>query len=368
MLQLTMLTLMCLAFMMFQIKGTSSPLNVIFAYIQNIAFQVELSGFYGYYGRKVNAIITTILGIWDLDFFRFVVPPLCISPSLKAIDCILFQYILAIYPLLFTSVIYFCIQSERFVLCCYPLKRCLSKLCISWDPKRTILHTFATFFLFSYTKVLFTSSCLLLVVHSYNATGQRVPNSAVLFLDPSIEFLHSKHAPYVFLALLILFTCIITPPLLLAMFPTRAFRKCVDCLGFQRWDIFHQVMDVFQGWYKDGTEGTYDYRSFSAFFLVLRIAHGGKMIAIALLDNRKEQIFMEAILVGISQVSMGVLFFIMKPYKKNWMSNVDGLLFTVAGSYILLETFHNDLLNNFAFGLAVVFTILCVVYAFIKMH
>ena len=57
-------------------------------------------------------------------------------------------------------------------------------------------------------------------------------------------------------------------------------------------------MDVFQGWYEDATEGTYDYRSLSAFFLVLPIA---------LLDNRKERIFMEAILVGISQVSMGVL-------------------------------------------------------------
>ena len=92
------------------------------------------------------------------------------------------------------------------------------------------------------------------------------------------------------------------------------------------------------------------------------------MIAIALLDNGKEQIFMKAILVGISQVSMGVLFFIMKPYKKNWMSNIDGLLFTIAGSNILLETFHNNLLNNLSFGLTVVFAILCVMYAFIKMH
>ena len=116
MFQLTMVTLMCLVFMIFQIKGTSSPLNIIIAYIQNIAFQYELSGLYyvQYFGQKVNVIFATILGIWNLDYFRFVLPPLCISLSLKAVDCVLFQYILAIYPLLFTGVAYFCIDHQGF--------------------------------------------------------------------------------------------------------------------------------------------------------------------------------------------------------------------------------------------------------------
>ena len=39
MFQLTMVTLMCRAFMIFQIKGTSSPLNIIITYTQNVAFQ-----------------------------------------------------------------------------------------------------------------------------------------------------------------------------------------------------------------------------------------------------------------------------------------------------------------------------------------
>ena len=45
MFQLTMVTIMCLVFMIFQIKGTSSPLNIIIAFIQNIAFQCELLRF-----------------------------------------------------------------------------------------------------------------------------------------------------------------------------------------------------------------------------------------------------------------------------------------------------------------------------------
>ena len=109
-----------------------------------------------------------------MDYFRLVLPPLCISSSLKAIDCVLFQYILAIYPLLFTGTVYICIDHQRFVICCSPLRKCLSKVYKSWNPQRTILHTFATFFLLSYTKLLFTSISLLLAVCSTDEEALRM--------------------------------------------------------------------------------------------------------------------------------------------------------------------------------------------------
>ena len=173
--------------MIFQIKGTSSPLNIIIAYTQNVAFQYGLSTV-DYFGQKVGTILITVLEIWNPDYFRLLLHPLCISSSLKPMHCILFQYnIIAINPLLFTGIIYFCINFEKLVIF-HPLRKCLSN---SWDPKAAILHTFATFFLLSYTKLLYTSLSLLLVVHSYNVSGRKLPNSAVLLFDPSIKFLHS---------------------------------------------------------------------------------------------------------------------------------------------------------------------------------
>ena len=50
------------------------------------------------------------------------------------------------------------------------------------------------------------------------------------------------------------------PPLLLLLYPIHLFRRLFICCGFRRWDILPVIMDTFQGWYKDGTEGTYDYR------------------------------------------------------------------------------------------------------------
>ena len=67
--QLTMLTVMCLAFMIFQIKGTSSPLNIIIAYTQIVAFQYGLSTV-DYFGQKAGTVLITVLEIWNLDYFR----------------------------------------------------------------------------------------------------------------------------------------------------------------------------------------------------------------------------------------------------------------------------------------------------------
>ena len=247
MFQLTMVTLMCLEFMIFQVKGTSSPLNIVIAYIQNVAFQCELSVVYSF-GQKLSTIIITILNIWNLDCFRLVFRPLCISSSLNVID------VLAIYPPLFIG-------------------------------KSPLGYSF---------------------IRCYR------PNSALLLFDPSIRFLHPEHVPCADIALFILLTCIIQ----LVLYPTKLFRKCVDCLGFQRWDVLHHVTDIFQGWYKDGTEGTSDYRFLSAFFLVLRIAQGGKIVTISLLDSKKKCMVVQVVFVGVLQILIGVLFFVLKPCKK----------------------------------------------------
>ena len=71
---------MCLAFMIFQVKGTSSPLNIVIAYIQNVAFQYELSVVYSFC-QKVSTIIITILNIWNLDYFVLINNAACFESS-----------------------------------------------------------------------------------------------------------------------------------------------------------------------------------------------------------------------------------------------------------------------------------------------
>ena len=123
-------------------------------------------------------------------------------------------------------------------------------------------------------ELLFTSIHFLLAFQSYNSHGERVSSSALLLYDPNIRFFHSEHIPYATIALLVILIIIfiILPPLLLLVYPTSIFKKYLKCLGFHRWDILHHIKDIFQGWFKDGTEGTRDYRSLSALYLLFRVA------------------------------------------------------------------------------------------------
>ena len=144
------------------------------------------------------------------------------------------------------------------------------------------MNTCVTFVFLAYSKLLCTSVNLILGVQSYDTKGDIVLDSTVLFYDPSVKFFHSEHIPYAVLALSVIVVFVLLPPLLLLLYPTRLFRKCLNCCGFQRWDILYLIADVFQGWYKDGTDGTPDYRALSALYMLMRIVCGAGFLMLVI--------------------------------------------------------------------------------------
>ena len=339
-LQLAMVTIMYLFVVLFQIKGTSSPLNVIITYSQlcicpisvSVEVRVRMSCFLG---PTLSTVATTVIGVINLDFFRFVFPPMCISSLLKSIDALLFDYIIALYPILLTFIIYICIElhDRNYKMAVYltiPVKRFFRLFKRNWNPKTTILKTCMTFILLAYSKFLFTSINLLFGVRTYYSNGKVVPHSTVLLYDPTVKLFHSQHIPYAVVALFIIVVFVLSPPLLLLLYPTRLFKECLNCSGYRRWDILQVVVDIFQGWYKDGTEGTRDFRVVSALYFLLRIVFSSLFILL-LLDKYKPHGWY---IVGLSHVFLGVFFFVSKPYKKNWMNYIDGLLILWIGVLI----------------------------------
>ena len=102
-----------------------------------------------------------------MDFFHYLIPPFCISPHLKLLHIFFLYYISAFYPLCLIGITWTCIQlhSRNFK----PLTRlwdiimtrysCLTKwITASSSSKSTIIDVFATFFLLSYTKLLYRVS------------------------------------------------------------------------------------------------------------------------------------------------------------------------------------------------------------------
>ena len=98
------------------------------------------------------------------------------------------------------------------------------------------------------------------------------------------------------------------------------------------------IMDTFQGWYKDGTEGTYDYRPLSALYMILRIGLVEVFLAVIALSPRSSG-YLKWSLIGYFHILLGSCFLIAKPYKKQWMNNADGLILTAIGIYCCLPIF-----------------------------
>ena len=214
-------------------------------------------------------VIFSLLGIWNLDFFRTVYKPFCIHPKVSVIQALAMDYLVAAYPLTLVAVTY--------VLVTLHTRNCwlLTKI---WKPFRhivrpslrnfniqtSLIDSFATLFLLSSIKFQSVSSDLLLPTRLYDINGN--PNSKTyLYLAGDVEYFGSKHLPFSIIALVVLSMCVILPTLLLFLYPCRCCQQLLNRLHCN-FHVLRVFMDVFLGPYKDGTNNSRDLRYFAGAF------------------------------------------------------------------------------------------------------
>ena len=323
-------TVLFLLVIIFKIHATSPSLNVI-VFGSQILISTANKNFFPYADNiqtmlRISKLISfTIAGIWNLDFFRYVLPPFCLSQRLTNIHVLALEYTVALYPLALIIATYIIIElharncwiltyvSKLFACCFTPCKGL--RVCIrlrNWDPKATIIHSFSTFLLLSYSKLLYVSFNLLASTKLYNMNGTDI-SPPLLYYDATTQYFSNAHRPFAFLAIAVLSIFIGFPPLLLLLYPTRLFQKCLGCCGIRLFPL-HVFMDTFQGYYKNGTNGTHDYRSFSGIYLILRILY----LTMNLTDVHYNWI------VGIvCPMIVSLLFALLRPYKYHWYNVLD---------------------------------------------
>ena len=182
---------------------------------------------------------------------------------------------MAFYPICLMLFTYVCIKLhdnnfKPVVWLWKPFHRYFTHFRRSLDRKASIVNAFTTFLVISFSKIVFVSFTLLYPFYTrYNYDD--IPTKLVLYYDPTVECHSQEYSMYAALAVCVLVAFVIFPTILLILYPTRLFRKCVSSCGFRRWLALHMFADSFQGQYKDGTNGTRDFRMVSALFLILRI-------------------------------------------------------------------------------------------------
>ena len=332
------ITLFYLAVLIFQISMISSPLTTCVMYSQLLVHCftknssiVTLNLSHAYTSNFVK-ILVMFHGIWNLDFFRSILPPFCISPNLNNIHVAFLGYISALYPVLLICFTWVCIQ--LYSRDCQPFVWLWKRLCClmpNRSAKPKIVDTFATFFFLSYTKVCFISASMFTFnVYWSNTTEARSiyaeADSFVVYIQPNIQYFSKEHAPYVIIGALVLLVFALLPTLLLAAYPSRRLRSLllIHRLGGRSNAALNIFMEKFYSCYRDGLDGGRDMRSFASLHLFIRLL----TLLVSLWIS-------PTILCGICCV----LVLLVKPCKKSYMHNTDGFILGLMTlhSYLLLD-------------------------------
>ena len=269
----------------------------------------------------------SFLGIWNLDFFRLVYSPFCLHPHADTLQVMALDYLVAVYPLILIGLSYLLVllydKNVRIVVCLYkPFVSFFTRFRRQWNIRNSLVDAFATFFLLSYVKILSISTDLLLPV-AVNGQNDRL----YLFNQGDVAYFSRQHLPYACLALFFLLTFTLLPMALLFLYPCSCFQVCLNRTGLSCQSL-HIFMDSFQGHYKNGTNGTRDFRYFSALYLLLRgIVYAFTVLAYVTFSFTYTTVFL---------ISFTSLIALVQPYRK-YLYSVNDNVFLVLTSIFFVS-------------------------------
>ena len=257
-----------------------------------------------------------------MDFFSYVLPAFCISDGMSTLQVVALDYIVALYPLLFTVIIYLLIEVHDrgyrpLIILWSPFHRCLVKFRRSWNVKGSAINTFASLYILSFTKVASTAVSLLLTAHLTDICG--IVHWRRLYYDASCGLFQKCHLPYGVLSLTLLLIFILLPTLYLLIYPCR--HSIMRCCGEWCWDslrftFFSEIAKIFHQSFKDGTNGTSDRRWFAGVYLALRV-----IIISSVLWRSEREIQIIASVIGLFLVA------VFQPHAVYSYNYIDALLF-----------------------------------------
>ena len=164
-------------------------------------------------------------GFWNLDFFRYIVPPFCVSSHLSHIQALSLEYIHVVYPLVLFLTTFICIELHArnfklLVLVWKPFHKCITRLRRSWDPRASIINAFSTFLLLNFSKVVFVTSYSLYLtqIHVVDSMLKTVYHFNFLYSEPTIHRFSKQHLPHFLCSTAVLVVFFLVPTFLLCLY------------------------------------------------------------------------------------------------------------------------------------------------------
>ena len=358
------ITLFYILVIAFNFSATHPPITAYIFYCQLLSYIIHdvlyvRHQFETYANHTFLYAALTVCDIWNLDFLRYIIPSFCLNENFTNTEAAFIELITSFYPLIliFLTLILFELHAYncRIVVCVWKsFHKCFSSLRRSWNPKSSVINAFATFLLLSSFKVCFLVFSYLDRIKIYFPTlndDDVITNG--LYMEPTKKYLQVYIIPMSLL--LILF--VLTPLFLLCIYPTKLCKLLTKwTCSPRRRNILFLFMDCFQEHYKNGTTGTYDYRSASGIGFILRLLVCFSLnISWSRTAGRNNETLTN---ISLILFSVSLFYTLIQPCKKRYMNVIEGLLhFTIA----LLVTginIHNTYFRSVIFNIFVLFFLL----------
>ena len=293
----------------------------------------------------VIRVLITLNSLWTFDPVYFLSPPLCISQHIHEVYIPFLETVAALYP--FTLLLLTYILIELYARDCkpivimwkviYPKCNCLFG---SWNSDKSLIQVFATLFLLSFMKFVGIVTNTLVVQCVSNMKNEVVEK--VLFIDPTVTLFGHIHLYLVILSAVILLFFILPPVLVLLLFPTICFMKVSTYLK-PRWVLGLKIFtDTFYGSYKDGTDGTKDFRQVAGIVFLIWMIYAILYAILVLTCNMVFTwiLYSAPLTVVIAWIMVYVVF---QPYKYR-AANISGTILLIcliitAAIYSILDTY-----------------------------
>ena len=347
----TVLTLFCLIVIIFNIRANSDSANAFILFAQIITLPINVLtiqrdwdavlGNNNKAGSYLAWIIEIIYGIWSLNVPSGIIYRMCPSENTTSLEAFAVRYPTAAFPLSLIFIVYIFIKLyERncklvtlvwalFRNCCIRFRRRI-------DPKITIIDAFATFISLSYTKFVHISLILLAPTPSYDINGTR---TLVLLYDGNIDYFKDQHRYYGALAIIVLLFFVIPLPVLLFFYNKRWFQIMLHCCHLNSHTL-NLFVNAFQSDYKDGSEGTKDYRFFSGIYFTFRILIFGLYAFVV-------NYFILYYCLNILILIWLALVITFRPYKREIFNKLDPIMYLFF-AFVISTAIHNNILIIYA--------------------
>ena len=216
----------------------------------------------------VGHISLVLSGVWNLEFFRFIIPPFCISEKMTLLHHQMLGFMSAFYPLAMVLITYLFLELSAQ---CNIINRCvrIHRFLNVYNMEHSIIHAFATLTMLSLFSTICQGYAILQTSRVQDMNGTVL--KSVLFVYPNIEIFSHQHLPYVFASLTFVFILVVCPCLLVLIYPTRLYGRLSRHLSPRKQLAIKIYAETVHSGFKDGLNNTRDYRMLPPIFILLAL-------------------------------------------------------------------------------------------------